>query len=265
MTNVKSPYTEQDVIQGVMDVDITSWKSFHDYVVTEMLDYSHYIWRGQRDSSWELKTSLDRILSAHNKNPTTTLLNKHLERFKMASRGRRGENPRRDMHENEWWALGQHNSLATPLLDWTTSPFVALYFAFEKPKASSSGFRAVWALNQVTNIIKSIRQGKPNSSESALLTYVRPHQDDNDRLVSQGGLFTRVPTGQTVRTWIEENHERDENDIAQLLKIKIPEDGREECLRALNMMNINHASLFPDLYGASQHCNNALSIQKYSD
>lgn len=257
------PYEELDVVKGVMDVNVSSWKHFHDYVVTEMLDYSNYIWRGQRDADWGLETSLDRLLQKHSKKPTAALLNRHIEKFKLASRGRRGDNPRRDLLENEWWALGQHNSLATPLLDWTRSPFVALYFAFEKDKPSSSGFRTVWALAESTTINSAIEKEKPSGSENYVLTCVRPQQDENARLVNQGGLFTRVPLGKTVRSWIEENYEKDEENVAHLIKIIIQDEGREECLRALNMMNINHASLFPDLYGASQHCNNGIAIKKY--
>lgn len=257
-------YEELEVDKGVMDVNVTSWKHFHDYVIAEMLDYSHYIWRGQRDSEWGLETSLDRLLRSQEKKPTAAVLKRHLGKFKLASRGRRGENPYRDLVENDWWALGQHNSLATPLLDWTHSPFVALYFAFEKQRPSSSGYRAVWALGQVTTLLRAIEKEKPGAFENSVLTYIRPQQDENDRLVNQGGLFTRVPLGKTVRTWIEENHGKGETDVAHLMRIKIPEQGREDCLRTLNMMNINHATLFPDLYGASQHCNNSLSIRKYS-
>jgi hypothetical protein len=43
-------YEELGFDKGVLDVNVSSWKHFHDYVVTEMLDYAHYIWRGQRDS-----------------------------------------------------------------------------------------------------------------------------------------------------------------------------------------------------------------------
>ena len=40
-----------------------------------------------------------------------------------------------------------------------------------------------------------------------------------------------------------------------LCKIYIPNEDRVECLRHLRMMNVHHASLFPDLIGASNFCN----------
>jgi hypothetical protein len=49
----------------------------------------------------------------------------------------------------------------------------------------------------------------------------------------------------------------------ELMKISIPKTAAKDCLRYLNRMNINHSTLFPDLYGASQFCNMELNIPKY--
>lgn len=38
--------------------------------------------------------------------------------------------------------------LATPLLDWTSSLFIALFFAFEEEEPSSTKFRIVWGLHE---------------------------------------------------------------------------------------------------------------------
>lgn len=258
-------WTDSDIVDGVMEVALASWKYFYDYVRQEMLDFTSYVWRGQRDADWKLESSLDRLLRA--KPAKTNLAKVHLDRFKRSVRGRRGPNPAKLEDENEWWALGQHHGLATPLLDWTESPFAALYFAFVNPIRPPGGKRSVWALGPIASknkeILKSHQATTPSPSKQApILEIVRPQQDENARLVAQSGLFTRVPLGQAVEDWVRSNF-AGETSGAILMKLTVPELGRTECLRTLNKMNINHLSLFPDVYGSSLHCNKALEIDKY--
>lgn len=227
-----------------------------------MLPFSHYVWRGQRDASWKLESSLDRLLKIKKRSEREFLAEEHLNRFKLSVRGRRGPNPATLFSENDWWALGQHHSLATPLLDWTDSAFVALYFAFEKSKKSSSGNRAIWALGGIESKVEKIISEYTGESRPPIIEHIRPAQDENSRLVSQGGLFTRAPLGMTVDQWVELNY-AGSGTKTPLLKLLIPDEDRYDCLRTLNKMNINHVSLFPDLYGSGQHCNKALEINKY--
>ncbi len=110
----KSPRWKESSIQdGVGEVHILSWRYYIDYVRQEMLDYENYIWRGQRNSDWELESSLDRLLRKTKiaKTKRAEFRKRHLEQFKYATRGRRGENPSPINKENDWWALGQHHNL----------------------------------------------------------------------------------------------------------------------------------------------------------
>ena len=184
----------------------------------------------------------------------------HLESFQYAARGRRGFNPA-TLLENDWWALGQHFGLATPLLDWTISPFAAAYFAFEELTTDSTDYRIVYGLDQnaVRQRNKELNEGESYDKERPpILELIDPMSDENPRLVSQGGIFTRAPIGRSIEQWVATFFANSEGPI--LLRIEIPNGDRITCLQALNRMNINHLSLFPDLSGASRSTNLKLEL-----
>jgi hypothetical protein len=256
-----------------------------------MLDYDAYVWRGQRCSDWKLEPTLDRLVREAKVAPTKAAKFRagHLEQFQFAARGRRGANPPTLEDEDSWWALGQHHGLATPLLDWTTSPFVAAFFAYIETEDPQTPQRSVFALHRPTvefrarTIARQInidrreqldaaeKEGKKlgliqramlQAKAEPEVRFVRPFSDENQRLVNQGGLFTRAPAGKTLDQWVLESVDPEEKGYT-LLKIYLPNKDRELCLRYLNRMNINHLSLFPDLYGASKFCNLFSEIDKY--
>jgi hypothetical protein len=294
-------WKELGIQDGFGEIRFLKWRYFVNYINQEMLDYETYIWRGQRCDNWTLKSTLDRLIKKANiaKTKHPGFRTSHLEQFKYAARGRRGLNPPAIEDENEWWALGQHHGLSTPLLDWTTSPFVAAYFALIGTGADRTAFRAIYALYRpsVESKVKELIQqkesqneekraemekryeksGKPEGLPAMALAraihnlsrpvrpeveFIRPKSDENQRLVSQGGLFTRAPIGTTLDDWVKKNFAGKKGSYT-LMKLLIPDEDREEGLRMLNRMNINHLTLFPDLDGASKYCNLFGEIEKY--
>jgi len=264
-------WVESGITDGVGTVTLSSWLYFYDFVHERfaddrILDQPSYVFRGQRSSHWRLVSTLDRLLGDADEAERAA----HLQRFQAAARGRRGPNPPLIEDENDWWALGQHFGLSTPLLDWTTSPFVGAFFAFVQDgesRADRTEHRAVFALHEPLVREKSdrvnVRLGRgPGYSLHTGIEFVRPQSDENPRLLNQGGLFTRCPDGDDIESWVRCNFEG-ENDGYVLMKILIPDRDRDLCLRDLNRMNINHLSLFPDLYGASQYCNLHRLIPNY--
>lgn len=258
---------------GVRTYALASWAALDPFLDTVAFADSHagrppYIWRGQRRADWSLSTSLDREFSARGLligTPRKIELraSAHLERFKYAARGRRGAHALKIEHPVEWWALGQHYGLATPLLDWTYSPFAAAYFAFEYPSgADATSHRALFALDRNAILRRNAELEDAESIEVGrmpTLDIVEMLSDDNPRLVSQGGLFTRGPIGQPVEQWVTQAFEG--SDAPVLLRVEIPDAERLRCLRRLSRMNISHLSLFPDLGGASRYANLALELE----
>lgn len=249
---------------GISTRQLKSWAEFENEIRDEMLDYRHFIWRGQASSNWLLESTLDRLIKKLGKLSDKNIRDIHLRNFKYASRGKRGKNPPDLKTENEWWALSQHNGLSTPLLDWTKSPFVAAYFAFYPESHDNASERAVFGLSQSTMEWKSrkITTAWKDPGRAPILEFIEPLSDENDRLVNQGGLFTRSPDGVDIEQWVSTNF-KNEKKYSRLIKYLIPNAERTLALRSLNRMNINHLSLFPDLYGASKFCNLDLLVDKY--
>lgn len=226
----------------VKEIEADDWQHLRELMTDDIFSQHSYIFRGQRDSTWGLESSLTRLV----RNTTATAAPQSIERsqisrFRKAIRGLRGPNPA-PLSDDEVFCLGQHYGLATPLLDWTSSPYIAAYFAFENAIPSSSGKRAVWMLDRVKLVQKM--------AATEQLTFLEPLQDDNSRIIAQRGLFTRTPTGITLDAVLAENGHLD-----CLTRLVIDETYRLDALNDLSLMNISANSLFPDLHGAARYCN----------
>lgn len=286
---------------GIGEIRFSRWRYFIDFINQEMLNYYTYVWRGQRCDNWTLQSTLDRLIEKAeiSKARVPYFRHDHLEQFKYAVRGRRGPNPSVIKDENEWWALGQHHGLSTPLLDWTNSPFAAAYFALINTGANQTEYRAIYAIHK-PSIEDKVREltrreeakkrekrvrlkaeheesGKKGGLVSLAFTaavdalnspvppeveFIIPRSDENQRLVSQGGLFSRAPIGITLDEWVKKNF-TGYTEAWILMKLLVPDRDREEGLRMLNRMNINYLTLFPDLYGASKYCNMFGEMENY--
>lgn len=232
--------------------EIEDWDNLRYKINKYFAHYPEYIFRGQGQDNWLLESTLSRTLKklkAKNKN---ALVSKHFKKFSLEIRGRRGNNPRH-LTENEIWALGQHYGLHTPLLDWTESPWTALFFALTSIENSETGKRALWALhiNDIEKINKSYStKTKSNKNKVEL---IEPNIDENNRLVGQRGLFTKIDVENDIENWVS-NSVRPGNWVT-LYKFIFPDTIRNKVLLYLNLMNINYSSLFPDLQGSSLHSN----------
>ena len=91
----------------------------------------------------------------------------------------------------------------------------------------------------------------------------KPKSHFNPNLVSQQGLFTIFQfVGLGLERWINMVFSGEVN-YPILVKYILPNHDRNPFLIFLNKMNINRLTLFPDLSGASEYCNQSLKIRQY--
>lgn len=217
------------------------------------------VFRGSRRYDWSLTPSLGRL--DERGIITQEVADAQLQLFRRAIRGRISDHTLVEIDEDntkELWSVGQHHGLHTPLLDWSYSIYVALFFAFaEDDSPDENPYRAIYVLN------KSYVEHDGHCPEVSI---VEPRKDDHGRLVNQAGLFTLSAYGDTLENVLinslqdevlgEVDEDKEDEELARYLcKIYIPNKNRDECLRHLRMMNVHHASLFPDLIGAASYCN----------
>ena len=240
--------------KGVTTYTLSSWKYFHDAIKELFPDNKNYVFRGQRSENWKLEPTLNRHFNRISEKNYDEKTKEHLENFKSSIRGRADFIKDIINDENELWAIGQHNFLSTPLLDFTFSPYVAAYFAFYE-KEKETDYRAMYAVSQF-HIEQQI---------NSHVELFKPQSGHNRRLLNQSGLFVKFNSKnhleKIVLDFITDNP--DDAKYSKIYKIRIPNSERETALKSLNKMNINHNSLFPDLFGSSIFCNTSLDIKSY--
>jgi hypothetical protein len=184
---------------------------------------------------------------------------RRLRAFKTAAQGRRGPNPL-DLSDDDWWVLGQHHGLATPILDWTMSPFVALFFAFEQSKVALEGGEFGEPKNRAVFAVSASWIHKKHTADDPAPRMFRPQRELSLRLPVQSGSLMKMPEGcileEFVRWHFTDLNSEEEGNVRPILsKIIMPNKGRVACLKYLNKMNISRLTLFPDLDGAAIYVN----------
>ncbi|BBL88989.1 TPA: FRG domain-containing protein [Vibrio parahaemolyticus] len=229
-------------MSSIQVIELEDWNEFKQYVQDNFTVFPAYVFRGQRDSDWEIISTLTRLANSVSID-AKALENKQLELFQKRIRGLRGANPPK-LSSDELWSLGQHYGLATPLIDWSESPYIAAYFAFEHVENPKCDYRSVYVLSRYGLANKLEEKGIKDVS------FVESLQDDNSRIIAQAGLFTKLPTGLSFEQWLIEN------ELGGLLvELRIPTDYRLEALNDLRAMNIQANTIYPDLHGAAISCN----------
>lgn len=184
------------------------------------------IFRGVSSEKHLLIPAIGRCPPVENRK-LTTIESRLFRRFKERSLPHLQFVPRDDW---EWLGVAQHFGLPTRLLDWTTNPLVAAYFAVERDVEDNA---AIYVC-EVKRVLDKSKDQDPLKIDG-VLRYQPPAI--TERIVQQSGLFTVHPN-------IEDPFKPD-----TLEELIIPADSRRELKRQLFKLGFSRGSLFPGLDG----------------
>lgn len=260
--------------------NVNTWEDFEKQLqdLRKELDVSSghpapLLFRGQENSCWLLKTTLDRqkrermlfkdyyrVISRIQPQIETLT-----EKQWMIPDYQEVEQSARDYHSFDlqlwsgqcpgyaYMAYLRHHGFPSPLLDWTRSPYVAGYFAFGKASVNSTDRVSIYVLSGIRNKIS----GNNIPTLYSYGPYVRTHR----RHVLQQSEYTlclrfdgewRFEQYNTV--FNQGLHQQ-----AACVKFTIPAAERPKVLRLLDAHNLNAFSLF----GSEESMMETLAIREF--
>lgn len=208
------------------------------------------LFRGVRNSDYKLIPKVGRM-KADNYSEV-----KILRDFKTRGASHFDIPPRTDW---EWLPIAQHHGLPTRLLDWSLSPMIAAYFAVEKAEdTKTSDDCAIYVLNRLKTITIDVLPFRDDNKDEIgpleinkkfdnnVFRYF-PSYGNNRRIVAQKGVFTlhSIPT-----TALDDINECESGIYKIIIEGK---KSQIEIKKALDVIGINHETLFPDLDGLAKY------------
>lgn len=240
----------------------SSWSEFKYFVEKPDLEW---IFRGQSNSIWDLSTTIERSGTTENYSQYEIEI---LADFKQGAKFYLEKEmlPETNL---EWFSLLQHFGAPSRLLDFTKSPYIAAFFAFEQDPKESEAV-AVWVVDV------ALLQGKSE-------TYLSTRDIDIDLIgfAYEDSTFDKIfeesmkgdldcvvpmePRNINQRYYFQQSiflcqcnpynkliHQFDFMDELKentVMKMTIPISDRKTAIRDLAKMNISRATLFPSLEG----------------
>lgn len=258
--------------------NINSWKELTDFFEETKAHEStlpHWIFRGQADKSWTLMPSLLRKIQQYNFSQKKALGIENNVYREFITKHRLYCNHELPKSESNLsmnvFAMMQHYSCPTRLLDWTHSPYIALYFAVES-LYDKDGSLYLFHESFVDKLMSRkysrlsdfsdddiFGSDKSNSVYSVLTMF------QTERNIFQQGLFTISPNIMSDHEFAIDEILINENKNGYHHKLIIPKELKIEFLARLKSMNISADILYRNLDGLGKSLSHIIDFRGWKD
>jgi hypothetical protein len=233
---------------------------------------NNFIYRGHADSSWKLESTLERTIGDKWSSDLAKKFEEHyLNLFKSKYHIYNG-NEHEPKSKLAWLSVMQHYGAPTRLIDFTESPYIALYFALEAYNPLLKNDLAVYAIDYNSIMDESLAYiSKRDSSFKKTRHEIIGKQDElfddvvdrfsyevvwiteplelNARIDRQSGTF--LISGDKEKR-IEDLLVSKMYNNVPIKKIVIPSSIYENIYALLRKMNINAKTIYGDLGGLAK-------------
>lgn len=226
--------------------NITSLSEFISFINnTEHQHISQWLYRGHSNSNYELIPSLFRIDTNKSWAHWDSIEEYIMTQFKRESIPFLKTIPNSEI---EWLTIAQHYGLPTRLLDWSTNPLIALYFAVENFENNEDANVWLYGLSSTNNcweestwIAKKINLGG-NICENIVFP-----QHLDSRITNQSGCFTihQIPNNKDIFIPVNDSPRI----FDTFIKLTINKSLKKQILNELYYVGIHKGFIYPGLEG----------------
>jgi len=227
------------------------WEEYVEIVLEK--NYRRFIYRGHSQGHYRLETSIRRAFETLGirEGWRSGREREAIKSFKSRAHLYLSHLPSAS-DDLEWLSVMQHYGAPTRLLDWTYSPFVAAFFAFQQLSRGCAVYEIdLSSLNNAnaSRLKEDWREDILNGTEDFVAPFLPDYQ--NERLILQQGLFL-VPGNilSSAEDIVDAYSDKDRFIVKYIFDL--PPRSIQEVIKKLKAMNIDDYRLFPGIEGLSR-------------